>query len=190
MVPGSNEAQALGFSSAQQSPLEQQKKQALDDHENSLRRDHPLQPLTSTPHTLHPSPMSGALSYPNPWGNAFGMERFSLSDCGALYPSSGYYSEANFPYISQLDNHSLSPIPPMGLGVGDTGMNRIMGPPPAGHGAGPPTGLGIGEETAPQINILYAPPQRQPTFPDKPGALPDDGALSLPPKSMYILTMS
>jgi len=146
-----------------------------------------------------PSPMVGAQHYPNPGGSmqellggdAFGMERFSLSDRGSPCPSTGYHSEANSPYISpQPDNHSLSPVPPMGLGVGGTGMNHIMGPPPAGHGAGPPTGLGIGDETAPRIDISYAPPQRQPTFPDKPGALPDDGALSPPPKSMCILIMS
>ncbi|KAI5857265.1 hypothetical protein BZA05DRAFT_348511 [Tricharina praecox] len=116
-----------------------------------------------------------------PGGDAFGMDTFSLSErepSPGLSATPGYHSAANSPYLPPQDNRSLGLVP---------SMQGMMGPPPpAGHGAGLgiPGGLGIHEEhLAPQISVSFAPPQRQPTFPGKPGMQPDDQALRPPPKS-------
>jgi hypothetical protein len=119
--------------------------------------------------------------------DSFGMEAFTLSDRGDPSPrlssAPGFtHSGANSPYLMPQDSQNLNLIPTM-PGVGGTGMHP-MGPPPAGHGAGPPQGLGIGEDTfAPRIDISFAPPQRQPTFPGK-GVMLDSDTLSPPPKCM------
>ncbi|KAF8245537.1 hypothetical protein K440DRAFT_404106 [Wilcoxina mikolae CBS 423.85] len=148
--------------------------------------------IGSEEYNEQPSPLVGAQHYPNQGsmqdllnsgGDAFGLERFSLSDRGdpSPCPSTGFHSEANSPYLHAQDNHTHIPA----IGLGGTGMHPMM-PPPERHGAGQSAaGLGIGgEESFPRIDISFAPPQRQPTFPDKPGDLPDDQALSPPPKSM------
>jgi len=114
-----------------------------------------------------------------PGGDAFGMDTFSLSEHEAspsLSSTAGYHSTSGSPYLQPQDNRSLGRVP---------SMHGMMGPPPpAGHGAGL-AGLGIHEEpSAPQISVSFAPPQRQPTFPGKPGMQPDDQALRPPPKSM------
>jgi hypothetical protein len=118
-------------------------------------------------------------------GEAFGLEAFTISDEGdpspCLSPSGGFHSRANSPYLVPQDSQNPG-LTPLMSGVRGIDM-QSMGPPPAGHGASQPQGLGI-EDSFPRIDISFAPPQRQPTFPGKPGMLPDHEALSPPPKCM------
>jgi hypothetical protein len=75
------------------------------------------------------------------------------------------------------DNQNINLIPPR-TGVGGTGMHP-MGPPPVGHGTGPPHGFGIEEDSfAPRMAISFAPRQRQLTFPGK--GMPDSDTPSIP----------
>ena len=117
----------------------------------------------------------------------------------------GYHSEATSPFLSPQDghghghphgNHLLGHIPPVGLG-GSLFATAASPPPPQPQQQQPQqqpppppalAGLGIAsresEEPTPQINISFAPPQRQPTFPGKSGAEPEDGALRPPQKCL------
>lgn len=127
----------------------------------------------------------------NPGGDSFGLDQFSLNERDAsphvsprISPAPGQLnSGANSPYMLPQENQFLTYVPPMSQ---DQGMG-LMQPshPPTGHGAGPGVDRSSpGEEGPfPQINVIFAPPQRQPTFPGKPGFAHDDGALSPPPKS-------
>lgn len=114
-----------------------------------------------------------------------GLDQFTLNErdisphvSPRISPASGrpLGSGANSPYILPQDNSYLGYVPPMTQG--------LMQPP-----SHPPAGLGLArggspdDGTFPQINVIFAPPQRQPTFPGKPGFTHDDSALSPPPKS-------
>jgi len=124
-------------------------------------------------------------------GDSFGLDHFSLNErdpsphvSPRISPAPGQSnSGTNSPFMLPQENQYLSYVPPMSQ---DQGMG-IMQPshPPAGHGAGPGVDRSSpGDEGPfPQINVIFAPPQRQPTFPGKPGFAHDDGALSPPPKS-------
>ncbi|CAZ81086.1 unnamed protein product [Tuber melanosporum] len=125
----------------------------------------------------------------NPGGDSFGLDQFSLNERDVsphvsprVSPVPGQLnSGSNSPYMLPQENQYLSYVPPMSQ---DQGMG-LMQPqhPPAGHGLGVDS-AGPGEEGPfPQINVIFAPPQRQPTFPGKPGFTHDDSALSPPPKS-------
>lgn len=145
----------------------------------------PPSPLLQGQHYPDQGSMSDLLnSVP---GDSFGMESFSIDDQPSprISPSTGYHSEANSPYINAQETNHQGYVPPinMGLGLEGTGMHQMMPPPPppASHGGGIGLGLGISrDDIAPRIDISFAPPQRQPTFPRNPD---DDSALCPPPKS-------
>ncbi|KAI5784728.1 hypothetical protein EDC01DRAFT_207634 [Geopyxis carbonaria] len=132
----------------------------------------------------HPSPALEGQQNPQQQGfqELLGLdaENFSISDprdaSPQASPGPGLHSEGNSPYLQPQDNHYLGMVPVM------QGHGLMQPPPPAGHGSGA-SGLGLSEEDFPQINVIFAPPQRQPTFPGKPGMMADDTALSPPPKS-------
>ncbi|RPB05316.1 hypothetical protein L873DRAFT_1664029 [Choiromyces venosus 120613-1] len=127
----------------------------------------------------------------NPGGDSFGLDQFSLNErdisphvSPRISPAPGQLnSGTNSPYMLPQEDQYLSFVPPMSQ---DQGMGIMQPPHPS---AGQSAGLGVdrggnGEEGPfPQINVIFAPPQRQPTFPGKPGFTHDDSALSPPPKS-------
>ncbi|KAI5840779.1 hypothetical protein DFP73DRAFT_482154 [Morchella snyderi] len=117
-------------------------------------------------------------------GDAFGLEQFTLSDRDISPNASprispAHHSSTNSPYMLPQNNQLLGFVPPMGL---SQDMNNFQQ-----QGSPRLNGLGLDRTTedgsAPQINVIFAPPQRQPTFPNKPGATHDDTALRPPPKN-------
>jgi len=126
-----------------------------------------------------------------PSGDSFGLDHFSLNErdpsphvSPRISPAPGQLnSGTNSPRMLPQENQYLTYVPPMSQGQGIGLMQPSH--PSTGHGAGPGVDRSSpGEEGQfPQINVIFAPPQRQPTFPGKPGFAHDDGALSPPPKS-------
>lgn len=142
---------------------------------------------------LQPGSMQELLRSATP-GESFGLDTFSLND-RELSPTLSPHSERNSPYLNPQSSQSSQFLGGFVPSMGNLGPPQFMHPPPpAGHGA--PTGLGVKTEesiddgsSAPMINVIFAPPQRQPTFPHsgKADLCLDDQALSPPPKSRFPL---
>lgn len=131
----------------------------------------------------HPSPLLQAqLSHQGSMqdllhgtGDSFGIENFSLQDRDISRSASPALSNGNSPFLMPQNEHMLGMIPQM-PGLGGLGVHPPPPPPPPPQITLPSSRP---DEGAPQINVIFAPPQRQPTFP-KTEADPD--ALSAPPK--------
>lgn len=120
-------------------------------------------------------------------GESFGLDQFSLNErdisphvSPRISPASGLHSGANSPYMLPQNNQYLAYVPPMGQ---TQDMNNFQLPPQRSNGLGLDRGGPGDDDIFPQINVIFAPPQRQPTFPGKPGHTHDDSALSPPAKS-------
>ncbi|KAF8475061.1 hypothetical protein BDZ91DRAFT_759144 [Kalaharituber pfeilii] len=134
----------------------------------------------------HSPLLMGELLHSDP---SFGLEAFTLSESvhhtpahsPRISPSPGAQSGANSPYLlpqdmgfpaySQPQNIALMAPPSLPLDAMNEQRNRS-------NNSNEPM-----QVTGPQIQIEFAPPQRQPTFPGKPGFQPNEDALSPPPKS-------
>lgn len=151
-------------------------------------------PLLQSAH-IHQGSMQDFLNAGASPGESFGLDQFTLNerditpDVSPRISPARLHSGANSPYMSPQNNHYLGYVPPMGQ-IQD--MNNFQPPPPRRSGDGP--GLNRGgpadDGIFPQINVIFAPIQRQPTFPGKPGHTHDDSALSPPPKSTLLLKPS
>jgi hypothetical protein len=168
-----SEISSAAISSAAQSPYLQ-------------NREYTEQPPSPTLQGQHYPDGSSMQELLNGSGDDLGLNAFTISEQNLsprISPSPGVQSGANSPYLLPQDPHLLSYTQPIGI---------QMHPPPVDHGSGPATGLGLNstggeglEDSFPQINISFAPPQRQPTFPGKPGMMADDSALGPPPRSTF-----
>lgn len=128
-------------------------------------------------------------------GESFGLDQFTLNesditpDVSPRISPAPLHSGANSPYMLPQNNHYLGYVPPMGP---TRDMNNFQPPPPrrSADGLGLNRGGPADDGVFPQINVIFAPLQRQPTFPGKPGHTHDDSALSPPPKSALFLKLS
>jgi hypothetical protein len=140
--------------------------------------------LAQQEYSEQPSPLLHGQSYPDPpsmqelldAGESFGLSSFSLSE-HEHEPSPAARSAENSPYILPQDQ-MMGFVPPVSAPMS-------MGPPRL-LGTEDDHGEALGDDSFPKINISFAPPQRQPTFPGKPGLVADDGALGLPPRSTLL----
>lgn len=144
----------------------------------------------------HHSPLIGSMGDFLNNDQAFGMEAFTLSESISVHhtpahspriqpmPGQGHVSGSNSPYLLPQD---------MQFGFGNPQQNMMMPPPlpqdtiqelrnrqAASHAAA--ANADPMQYHGPQIQIEFAPPQRQPTFPGKPGMGLDEDALVPPPK--------
>lgn len=119
---------------------------------------------------------------------AFGLESFTLQDTDHHHHSrsvspappsihSAHHSAGNSPFLMPQNDNLLNLVtgnmpPPMEL--------HAPHPPPSQQES-----MMSRAEEAPQINVILAPPQRQPTFPK--GMTIDDNGLSPPPKGINTL---
>lgn len=147
-------------------------------------------------YTEHHSPLIGSISDFLNNDQALGLDAFTLSESVhhtpvhsprmPPMPGQGHVSGANSPFLVPQDVQFGYPAPQ---------AQMMMPPPPlpqdplqdlrhrlASHDAM--------QYQGPQIQIEFAPPQRQPTFPGKPGFGLDEDALSPPPKCMLCLTFA
>lgn len=119
-------------------------------------------------------------------GESFGLDQFSLNERDSSPHVSPRISPAplhsglNSPYMLPQSSHYLGYVPPMGQ---TQDMNNFQPPRRLGNSLGLNRGGPADDGIFPQINVIFAPLQRQPTFPGKPGHTHDDSALSPPPKS-------
>ena len=128
-----------------------------------------------------PSPLLHGQSYPEQpsmqelldAGESFGLSTFSLSEHEPS-PSPAAHSAENSPYMLPQDQ-MMGFVPPVSAPM-SMGPPRLLGTEDDHREA-------LGDDSFPKINISFAPPQRQPTFPGKPGLVADDGALGPPPRS-------
>lgn len=124
-------------------------------------------------------------------GESFGLDQFTLSEreispaaSPRISPAPGGRSGTNSPYMLPQNNQFLGYVPPMGQ---TQNMNNFQPPVPrTNNGLGLDRGGPSDDGQFPQINVIFAPLQRQPTFPGKPGTTHDDSALSPPPKSKLL----
>lgn len=126
-------------------------------------------------------------------GESFGLDQFTLNEreisphVSPRISPAPLHSGANSPYMPQ-GNLYRGYVPPMSQ---TQDMNNFHPPPPRRTGNGLGLNRAPGEDGVfPQINVIFAPPQRQPTFPGKPGHTHDDSALSPPPKSRLFSELS
>lgn len=128
-------------------------------------------------------------------GESFGLDQFTLNesditpDVSPRISPAPLHSGANSPYMLPQNNTYLGYVPPMGP---TQNMNNFQPPLPrrSADGLGLNRGGPADDGVFPQINVIFAPLQRQPTFPGKPGHTHDDSALSPPPKSALFLKLS
>ena len=120
--------------------------------------------------------------------------RHSPAHSPRMQPMSGQASGPNSPYLPAQDvqygfggpQHNLIMQPPHAPLPQET-IQELRSRQAAAHAAANAEQMQL---QGPQIHVEFAPPQRQPTFPGKPGFGLDEGALSPPPKCKFLASLS